>query len=115
MNPFLQDVRFGLRQLRKSPAFTVAAVVTLALGIGANATVFTWFKAIIFNPLPGVDAGNLVSVRWRSAQGNSTSFSWPDFVDFRSRNHTLQGLAVGRMTAMNLGAGDRAERVWGAL
>lgn len=115
MNPFLQDVRFGLRQLRKSPAFTIAAIVTLALGIGANATVFTWFKAIIFNPLPGVDAGNLVSVRWRSAQGNSTSFSWPDFVDIRSRNHTLQGLTVGRMTAMNLGAGDRAERVWGAL
>ena len=63
IDTLLQDVRFGLRQLRKSPAFTVAAVLTLALGIGANATVFTWLKAVIFNPLPGVDAGDLVSVR----------------------------------------------------
>jgi macrolide transport system ATP-binding/permease protein len=115
MDTLLQDVRFGLRQLRKSPAFTLAAVVTLALGIGANATVFTWLKAVIFNPLPGVEAGNLVSVRWRSAQGNNASFSWPDFVDIRSRNQTLQGLAVGRMTAMSLGAGNQAERVWGML
>ena len=115
MDTLLQDVRFGLRQLRKSPAFTVAAVLTLALGIGANTTVFTWLKAVIFNPLPGVDAGGLVSVRWRSPEGNPVSFSWPDFVDFRKRNQTLQGLAAGRMTAMNLGEGNQAERVWGML
>ena len=115
MDTLLQDVRFGLRQLRKSPAFTVAAVLTLALGIGANATVFTWLKAVIFNPLPGVDAGGLVSVRWRSPEGNGVSFSWPDFVDFRKRNQTLQGLAAGRMTAMSLGEGNQAERVWGML
>jgi len=111
----LQDIRFGARMLRKSPAFTIAAVVTLALGIGANATVFTWLKTVIFNPLPGVDAANLVAVRWRSPQGNNTSFSWPDFVDIRGRNQTLQGLAVGRMTAMSLGSGDQVDRVWGML
>src|SRR4030095_9792068 len=81
MDTLLQDVRFGVRQLRKSPAFTAAAVLTLALGIGANATVFTWLKAVIFNPLPGVDAGGLVSVRWRSPEGNAVSFSRPQLLD----------------------------------
>ncbi len=115
MNSLLQDVRFGFRQLRKSPVFTTAAVVTLALGIGANATVFTWLKAIIFDPLPGVDAGNLVSVRWRSPQGNSSSFSWPDYLDVRGRAQTLEGLAAGRMAAMSLGTAGEAERIWGML
>ncbi|MBZ5603968.1 MAG: ABC transporter permease, partial [Acidobacteriia bacterium] len=91
------------------------AVLTLALGIGANATVFTWLKAVVFNPLPGVEASDLVSIRWRTHQGNDLSFSWPDYLDYRSRAQSLQQLAVGRITAMSLGSGGQPERVWGAL
>ena len=54
MDSFGHDLKFGFRQLRKSPAFTIAAILTLALGLGANATVFTWFNAVVVNPLPGV-------------------------------------------------------------
>jgi len=117
MDTLVQDLRFGLRQLRKSPAFTLAAVLTLALGIGANTTVFTWLNSIVFNPLPGVESNGLVAVRWRTPEGNNNSFSWPDFLDYRKRNHSLQGLAVGRMTAMSLGDGaqNQVERVWGML
>ncbi|MEO8372061.1 MAG: ABC transporter permease [Candidatus Solibacter sp.] len=115
MNALLQDVRYGIRQLRKSPGFTAAAALTLALGIGANATVFSWLKAVIFNPLPGVESSGLVAVHWKTPEGSAVSFSWPDYLDLRARNTTLQHLAVGRMAAMSLGDGTQAERIWGAL
>jgi hypothetical protein len=54
MDSFAQDLKFGFRQLRKRPVFSIAAILTLALGIGANATVFTWFNAVVINPLHGV-------------------------------------------------------------
>ncbi len=117
MDTLVQDLRFGLRQLRKSPAFTLAAVLTLALGIGANTTVFNWLNSVIFNPLPGVDSTRLYYIRWRTPEGNSNSFSWPDYLDYRKRNQTLEGLIVGRMTAMSLGDGSQQQvnRVWGLL
>jgi predicted permease len=117
MDTLVQDLRFGLRQLRKSPAFTLAAVLTLALGIGANTTVFNWLNSVIFNPLPGVDSSSLVYIRWRTPDGGGQSFSWPDYLDYRKRNQTLQGLIVGRMIAMSLGDGSQQQvnRVWGML
>jgi hypothetical protein len=51
MDTFLHEVRFGIRQLRKSPVFTTAAILTLALGIAANATIFTWLNAVLLNPI----------------------------------------------------------------
>lgn len=115
MDTLLHDVRFGLRQLRKSPAFTIAAVLTLALGVGANVTVFTWLNALMFNPLPGVEASSLVTVRWKSPEGNSTSFSWPDYLDYRQRSTSVESLTVGRMAAFSLGEGSEAARIWGML
>lgn len=75
MDSFAQDLKFGFRQLRKSPVFFIAAILTLALGIGANATVFTWFNAVVINPLHGVPGSrDLITVRWRTpndGQGGS--------------------------------------------
>lgn len=53
MHGWLRDVRYALRQLRKTPAFTLAAIVTLALGIGANSTIFSWMSSTLFSPIPG--------------------------------------------------------------
>lgn len=109
------DLRFGIKQLRKSPAFTLAATLTLALGIGANATIFSWLNSVVLNPLPAVDATGLMSVRWHTQEGNSISFSWPDYLDTRQRSKSLAGLSVGSMNAFSLGEGSHPERIWGML
>ena len=116
MGSFFQDLKFGFRQLRKSPVFTVAAILTLALGIGANATVFTWFNAIVVNPLPGVQRGrDLITLRWRTPTGGQAGLSWLDYLDYRNRNHTLKEFAVATIVPISLGEGTQPERVWSTL
>ncbi|MEO8024999.1 MAG: ABC transporter permease [Bryobacteraceae bacterium] len=115
MDHILQDVRFGLRQLRKSPVFTLAAILTLALGIGANATIFTWLSAVILNPVPGVDSRGLIAVHWQSPKGGARSVSWLDYLDYRKRNRTLESYSVSSVTSVNLGVGSQPERIWGML
>jgi len=115
MDTFLQDLRYGFRQLRKSPAFTLAAVLTLALGIGANATIFTWLNAVLLNPVPGVNSRDLVSVAWRMPRGGQRSLSWPDYLDYRKRNHTFQQFAAISLSPVNLSEGVQPERVWGMM
>jgi predicted permease len=115
MGTFFQDLRFGFRQLRKSPAFTLSAILTLALGIGANATIFTWFSAVILNPVPGADSSHLVSVRWRTAEGSQRAVSWLDYLDFRRRSRTLESLAAVGLSPFSLGEGLQPERIWGVL
>lgn len=116
----LQEIRFALRQWRKSPAFVAAAVVTLGLGIGANATIFNWLNATILNPIPGVQSDGLHYFRWRTPEGRSTSYSWPTYRDLRDRNQSLAGMAAGRMTALSFAtsatiAETKAERIFGML
>ena len=116
MDSVTHDLKFGFRQLRKSPAFTIAAILTLALGLGANATVFTWFNAIVVNPLPGVPGGrDLITVRWRTPSGSPAGISWLDHLDYRARNHTLKEFAVSTMAPLSLGEGAQPERVWSTL
>ena len=116
MDSFIHDLKFGFRQLRKSPAFTFAAILTLALGLGANATVFTWFNAIVVNPLPGVrGTRDLITVRWRTPSGGQAGLSWLDYLDYRARNRTLQDFAVSTMAPLSLGEGAQPARVWTTL
>jgi len=104
MDSFAHDIKFGFRQLRKSPVFTVAAILTLALGLGANATVFTWFNAIVVNPLHGVRGSrDLVTIRWRTPTGGQAGISWLDYLDYRNRNHTLQEFSLATITPVSLG------------
>jgi predicted permease len=89
----VQDARFGLRQLRRNPGFTAVAIITLALGIGANATIFSFINALLLRPPSGIkDAGRLVSIWNRLPNGQSMQFSYPDYLYFRQHNSVFSGL-----------------------
>jgi putative ABC transport system permease protein len=96
MGGLRQDIRFGLRMLRKNPAFTLAVVLTLALGIGANTAIFSVVDAVLFRPLPLKDPGRLVTV-WTHPQDHPeerTPVSLPDFQDYERHSRSLEDLAV---------------------
>ena len=111
-----QDVRFGIRMMRRNPAFTLVAVLTLAIGIAASATVFTWINAVLLEPLGGVTAPNrLVTVETVTSNGEWVPNSYPDFVDFRDRLKLFEGIAVTHIAVFSVGKDDHAERLWGEL
>ncbi len=89
------DIRYAIRQLRKSPGFALTAIVTLALGIGANAIVFSVLNALILHPLNVPQAQSLYIVqRVLPGVGSSPTHSYPDYLDFRDRNHSFESLAT---------------------
>src|SRR5437868_2672112 len=105
------DLRYASRQLRKSPGFTVTAVLTLAIAIAGNAVVFEVMNGLILRPLNVPDAQSLYTIERASDKG--TSQSYPDYLDLRDRNHTFESLAAFNViqVAMNTGAGPSL--IWG--
>ena len=108
----LHDFRFAARLARKSPGFTAVAVVTLALGVGANATIFSWINSILLNPLAGTDARRLVDVGMLDKSGSFISMSYPDYLDLRDASPALLGLLVHDTTPASLAGPSGAERIW---
>ncbi len=90
MHGWLRDVRYAVRQLRKTPAFTLAAIVTLALGIGANSTIFSWMSSTLFSPIPGAHPQGTAIVIKRGM--TESELSYPDFTDLRSHTRTLSSM-----------------------
>src|SRR5260370_4868731 len=116
METFWQDLRYSLRTLLKRPGFTLTVVVTLALGIGANATIFTWIKAVLLAPLPGIERPDELVEVWGSTRNNSAmSLSYLDYLDLRDRNQALSGLVAHQVMSMNLGREGKPELVRGAV
>lgn len=99
-----QDVRYALRQLRKSPAFALTAIITLGLGIGVNAAMFSVIEQVVFRPLPYPNASRLVAIELRHANSDQTSsFSLPDLQDYRARSHSIQDMAYYTVQLPTLG------------
>jgi predicted permease len=112
-----RDARYACRMLRRSPGFSLLAILCLTLGIGANAAVFSWIEGILLRPYPLVaDQDRLFAVTGtnRGAPGN-TDVSWPDWLDLQ-RNSTLVEAFIGeKITGTTLSIGDRAERASGSM
>jgi predicted permease len=116
MNGVFQDLRYAVRQLRKNPGFSAVAIVTLALGIGANTSIFSVVNAVLLRPLPFRDASRLVRI-WHvppqsSFPGISTfSVSPANYLDWQKQNHVFDPMAVYHYRGFTLTGGDRAEQV----
>jgi predicted permease len=118
MGSLLQDLSFAARTLRKNPGFTAVAVLTLALGIGGNATVFSWIRAVLLNPLPGVaHSEQIAAVETIMPSGEYHTSSYPDYKDFRDQNHVFSDLIGFELSGVDMSLRNDAppERVWGII
>jgi len=116
MNALFHDMRYGLRMLLRNQLFTAAAVLCLGLGIGANATMFTFFYEVLVDPLPFPESRRLVAV-YQSApsrQWDRISVTWPDFAAWQEANHTCEALAALDWQRFSLVGRGRPERLEGA-
>jgi predicted permease len=113
---FTQDVRYAVRVLRRSPGYSVVVIAILALGIGANVSVFGLFNALALKPLPAVKgSATLGVVVARTSAGRILPLSHPDFRDVRNGQHSFDELAGASMEAYSLGLGTHSERVFGEM
>jgi putative ABC transport system permease protein len=113
----MNDLRFAFRQLRKSPGFTFTAVLTLALGIGANTAIFSVIYAVLLRPLPYPEADRLMIVTETDANQPQISVSLPDYLDWKRDNTVFEEIAISRRESFNLSglSGRAPEQISGAL
>src|ERR1700745_2603655 len=109
----MNDLKFAFRQLRKSPGFTLVAVLTLALGIGANTAIFRTVHAVLLPPLPYPDADRIMVLNESSGPGQDYSVALPDYFDWRNDNTVFEHLAATHKESRNLSGipGRDPERV----
>lgn len=116
MRNWLRDIRYGSRALFRNPGFTVLAILTLALGIGANTTIFSWINGTLLDPIPGAArTGEIMSLTRGGTVETPYPFSYPDYADLRDHNQSFSGLAAFDIRAVTLTGTGRPELVWGSL
>jgi len=110
----MNDLTFAFRMLARSPGFTAAAVLTLALGIGANTTIFTGVNAILLRPLPYPEPDRLVEIGEKTRQeARANVVAYPDFLDWQEQNKAFAEMAAYQLASFNLTGADEPERVAG--
>ncbi|HET9791976.1 MAG TPA: ABC transporter permease [Candidatus Angelobacter sp.] len=111
MRTLLQDMRFGIRMLVKSPGFAVVAVLTLAIGIGANTAIFTVLNSVLLRPLPFHDPDRLVIINERAPQFDSMSVSYQNFLDWKAQSASFEKMAIFRRSDYTLTDNSGTEHV----
>ncbi|PYX20590.1 MAG: hypothetical protein DMG82_21740 [Acidobacteria bacterium] len=117
VDDFIQDLRYGLRQLLRSPGFSALAILCLTLGIGANAAVFSWVEGILLRPYPAVAHQERLFALAGTARGETEpgGLSWPDFQDLRRNCSLCEEVFVSKITGSTLSVGDHAETARGSI
>ncbi len=116
MNSFWQDVRYSLRMIAKAPGYAAIAVLTLALGIGANTTIFSWINSTLLNPIPGLASPNeVVALSLGRGTDNPFPFTYPDFESMRDGQQSFAGITAANIAPMSLTGKGKPERVWGMV
>src|SRR5277367_2460920 len=113
MNAFIQDLKFAVRMLVKSAGFTLVAILTLALGIGANTAIFSVVNAVLLRPLPFKDSAQLVILRETHKSVGNVSVSYPDFLDWRQQAHSFSAMAAIQYRGFNLSGVAQPENIGG--
>jgi putative ABC transport system permease protein len=111
MQTLWQDVRYGVRMLRKNPGVTVIVILALALGIGANTAIFSVVNAVLLRPLPYEESDRILFLNEKSAVLDEMSISYPNFLDWRAQNHVFEKIAVHNRASYNLTGVGEAERI----
>src|ERR1700687_1630378 len=111
MSGLMQDLAYALRQLGKNRGFTIVAVVTLALGIGANTAIFSVVNGVLLNPLPFHRADRIVSMFQDKPNFPKGSISYPNFLDWQRDNRSFEAIAAYRWADGNITASGQAENV----
>jgi len=115
MDSLIKDIRYAVRGLVKRPGFVAIAVITLALGIGANTAIFSLVNTVLLRSLPVERPGEIVSVSVRGKDDSFSAFSHPNYIDFRDRNEVLSGLLLYRFVPLSLSRDGNNERIWAYL
>ena len=113
LETLVQDVRYGLRMLRKNPGFSTVAIVTLALGIGANTAIFSIVNGVLLRQLSYTNPDQLMSIWSNRTDRDKTVFSLPDFIDYKNQNRTLEQISGFSAWNANLSNAGEPERVFG--
>ena len=111
----VRDIRYAVRVLGRKPGFASAAILTLALGIGANTAVFSLINTVLLRPMPVEHPERVFDVNLVRRNSNFSNFSYPLYVDVRDKNQVLQGFAAYRFAPMSLSRAGSNERIWGYL
>jgi predicted permease len=116
MTSFLQDARYSLRVIAKAPGFAAIAILTLALGIGANTTIFSWINSTLLNPVPGLaNPSEVVALALNNPGADPLVFSYPDVEAMRDGQQSFTGIAACWFATVNLTGKGKPERVWGMV